>query len=268
MKSKILLIIFTFFFNQILIAENIKISAKNITIDKNKKTSIFENEVSVLTAEGDVIKSDLAEYNKDNGILILKNNISLNDKYNNILTTNYIEYREKQKIFSTKGPTKIITSEKYILEGKDLSVNKKENLIFSENETYIVDQENNKIFLSNFKYNTIQNFFKSIGNIKVEDKNNNLYKFSQVYIDTKKKEIIGTDIKAYLNQDEFKIKEDNNPRVFANSMSLNKEKRSFEKNIFTLCGYRENDKCPPWSIQSTKMLHNNKKKQYIMIMLY
>ena len=102
MKSKILLIIFTFFFNQILIAENIKISAKNITIDKNKKTSIFENEVSVLTAEGDVIKSDFAEYNKDNGILILKNNISLNDKYNNILTTNYIEYREKQKFFQLK----------------------------------------------------------------------------------------------------------------------------------------------------------------------
>ena len=260
MKSKILMIIFTFFFNQILIAENIKISAKNITIDKNKKTSIFENEVSVLTAEGDVVKSDFAEYNKDSGILILKNNISLNDKYNNILTTNYVEYREKQKIFLTKGPTKIITSEKYILESKDLIVNKKENLIFSEDETYIIDQEKNEIFLSNFKYNTIRNFFKSIGNIKVEDKNNNLYKFSQVYIDTKKKEIIGTDIKAYLNQDEFKIKEDNNPRVFANSMSFNKEKRSFEKNIFTLCGYRENDKCPPWSIQATKMLHDNQKK--------
>ena len=43
-------------------------------------------------------------------------------------------------------------------------------------------------------------------------------------------------------------------------MSFNKEKRSFEKNIFTLCGYRENDKCPPWSIQSTKMLHNSEKK--------
>ena len=254
------MIIFTFFFNQILIAENIKISAKNITIDKNKKTSIFENEVSVLTAEGDVVKSDFAEYNKDSGILILKNNISLNDKYNNILTTNYVEYREKQKIFLTKGPTKIITSEKYILESKDLIVNKKENLIFSEDETYIIDQEKNKIFLSNFKYNTIRNFFKSIGNIKVEDKNNNLYKFSQVYIDTKKKEIIGTDIKAYLNQDEFKIKKENNPRVFANSMIFREEKRSFEKNIFTLCGYRENDKCPPWSIQSTKMLHNSEKK--------
>ncbi|MDC2987083.1 hypothetical protein OAY20_03185 [Candidatus Pelagibacter bacterium] len=260
MKSKILLIIFTFFFNQILVADNIKISAKNITIDKNKKTSIFENEVSVLTTEGDLIKSDFAEYNKDDGILILKNNISLTDKYNNTLTTNYIEYLEKQKIYLTKGPTRIITSEKYIVETRDLSLNKKENLIFSKNDTNIVDQENNKIFLSNFKYNTKQNFFKSIGNIKIEDKNDNLYKFSQVYIDTKKKEIVGTDIKAFLNQDEFKIKEENNPRVFANSMSLKKDIRSFEKNIFTLCGYRENDKCPPWSIQSTKMLHNKEKK--------
>ena len=203
----------------------------------------FWNEVSVLTSEGDVIKSDFAEYNKDNGILILKNNISLTDKYNNILTTNHIEYREKQKIFSTKGPTKIITSEKYFLEGRDLTANKKENLIFSENETYIVDKENNKIFLSNFKYNTIQNFFKSIGNIKVEDKNNNLYKFSQVYIDTKKGDCRNC-IKAYLNQDEFKIKEENNPRVFANSVSLTKEKEvwkntalcSYEKKINVLLG--------------------------------
>ena len=148
-----------------------------------------------------------------------------------------------------------------------MSVNKKENLIFSENETYIVDQENNKIFLSNFKYNTIQNFFKSIGNIKVEDKNNNLYKFSQVYIDTKKKEIIGTDIKAYLNQDEFKIKEENNPRVFANSMSLKKKKEVLkkifllfvviEKMINVLLGLFSQQKC------FTTM----KKKQYTTIML-
>ena len=27
-----------------------------------------------------------------------------------------------------------------------------------------------------------------------------------------------------------------------------------------MCDYREKDKCPPWSIQSTKMLHDNKKK--------
>ena len=41
---------------------------------------------------------------------------------------------------------------------------------------------------------------------------------------------------------------------------MSNETTSFGKSNFTLCDYRENDKCPPWSIQSTKMLHDNKKK--------
>ena len=69
MRNKILLIFIIFFFNQILFAENLQISAKNITIDNNKKTTIFNNEVSVLTSDNDVIKSDFAEYNKDSVVI-------------------------------------------------------------------------------------------------------------------------------------------------------------------------------------------------------
>ena len=43
-------------------------------------------------------------------------------------------------------------------------------------------------------------------------------------------------------------------------MEIENEKRRFKKSIFTICNYRENDKCPPWTIQSSKMLHDNKKK--------
>ena len=46
-----------------------------------------------------------------------------------------------------------------------------------------------------------------------------LMKFSQIYIDTLKKEILGTDIKAYLNQDIFKINK-NKPRIFANTLKI------------------------------------------------
>ena len=260
MRSRILIITLIFFFNQVLLAENIKISAKNILLDKNSNTTIFENEVSVLTSEGDNIISDFAEYDKDLGILILKKNITLTDKYNNVLKTNFAEYKEKDKNIYTKGPTKIVTSEKYVLEGEDLFLNKKENLIYSNSKAVITDFDKNKISLNNFKYNTKLYFFKSIGDIKIEDKNDNTYNFSQIYIDTKKKEIVGADVRAYLNQEDFKIKKNNNPRVFANSVNFQKEKKTFEKNIFTLCGYRENDKCPPWSIQSSKMLHDNEKK--------
>ena len=93
MRNKILLVILVFFFNEISFAENIKISAKNVILDKNKQSTIFENEVLVLTNEGDNIKSDYAEYNKNLGILTLKGNVNLIDKDNNVLTANFIEYK-------------------------------------------------------------------------------------------------------------------------------------------------------------------------------
>ena len=43
-------------------------------------------------------------------------------------------------------------------------------------------------------------------------------------------------------------------------MKMNKDKNSFGKSIFTLCDYRKNDKCPPWTIQAREMLHDNNKK--------
>ena len=98
------------------------------------------------------------------------------------------------------------------MESEDLFLNKNENLILSNFKTKIMDNDNNLIFLDNFKYNTKSNFFKSIGEIEVNDKNNNTYKFSQIFIDTKKKEIVGTDIRYYLNQQGFKINTKNNPR--------------------------------------------------------
>ena len=59
---------------------------------------------------------------------------------------------------------------------------------------------------------------------------------------------------------EVKIDERNKPRIFANAFKMKDEESSFSKSIFTLCDYRENDKCPPWSIQASEMLHDRKKK--------
>ena len=97
--------------------------------------------------------------------------------------------------------------------------------------------------MENFEYLTQSNIFKSIGYIKIEDIKNNSYEFSQLYIDTKKREVIGTDIKAFLNNEQFKINEENKPRVFANAIEIKKNQNLFKKSIFTLCNYRKNDKC-------------------------
>ena len=98
--------------------------------------------------------------------------------------------------------------------------------------------------MDNFEYLIKNNIFKSIGFIEIEDNEKNKSEFSQIYIDTKKKEILGTDIKAFVNQEDFKINKKNKPRIFANTMRVNKEKNIFNKSIFTLCDYRKNNKCP------------------------
>ena len=260
MKNKILFIFFLFLYNSNVFAESIFIESKNISIDKNKETSIFKNEVNVKTKDGYIITSDFAEYNKATGILILKRKITGTDKENNIINAEFAQYNENTKILITTGATKITTSENYIIEGSDITLNNTKKQIFSDRKTVIIDQDKNKIFLDNFDYQIGINIFKSIGNIEVIDNKKNKYEFSQIYIDTKKKEILGTDIKSFLNDQSFKIDQRNKPRVFANTLKINKQNTEFNKSIFTLCDYREKDKCPPWSIQASKMLHDSEKK--------
>ena len=262
MKNKfyILIVFFLFFFKNSLLADNLSIEARDISINKNNETSIFEKDVLVRTENNSTIKAQFAEYNKKLQFLILKENVKAIDENNNIIQTEYAEYDEKKKLFKSKGKTKIITSENYIIEGENIFLDDKKGIIKSSDKTIITDTDNNKIYLENFEYQTSSNIFKSIGLVNIIDKMENSYEFSQLYIDTKKKEMLGTDIKAFLNQEDFKINKKNKPRIFANTLKLNKDFSSFSKSIFTLCDYRKNDKCPPWTIQSSKMLHDNKKK--------
>ena len=258
MKSKFLLIIFIFFFSKVF-AENIFITAKNISLDKNKNISTFTNEVIVKT-QNKTFKGDFAQYDRDLGFLILKNNISVIDEKNNIVLADHAEYNEKDEVLKTFGTTIIETVDNYVFRGEDLLFDNKNKIIKSEKDSVLEDQDGNQITLKNFQYSTEKSFFKSIGFIEIEDNKKNKYEFSQIYIDTKKKEILGTDSKKYFNNEEFKINPKNNPRIFSNTVNIKKEETRFDKTVFTLCKYRENDKCPPWTIQSNKMLHDNIKK--------
>jgi LPS-assembly protein len=260
MKSKIFFIFSLFFFKTVVFAENLNISAEKITLDKVKNISVFENNVTIVTEDGYKINSDYTEYDKEKGYLLLKKNISAIDNENNIIQTNFAEFFKNKNILKTKGPTKIITTNKYEIELEELLLDNNKNYIESNKKATIKDQEGNKIFLENFKYQKTSNIFKSIGAIKIIDKNDNTYQFSQIYIDTKKNEILGTDIKTYINQYNFKENKDNKPRVFANSIEIKKNKTIFDKSVFTTCDYRENNKCPPWTIKASKMTHDNKKK--------
>ncbi len=260
MKNKIIIILIFLFFSSYLKAENLLIQSKKISLEKKSEISIFEDDVVITTSENNIIKSDYAKYNKKDGIIILKKNIRAIDNKNNEIRSDHAIYNENFKTLESVGLTEIITAENYVIKGRDITFDNLNKTIHSEKKTIITDTDKNKIFLNNFKYLINKSIFKSIGDIKVEDNFENIYNFSQIYIDTKKKELLGTDIKTFINKDDFKIDKRNKPRIFANTVKMNNETTSFGKSNFTLCDYRENDKCPPWSIQSTKMLHDNKKK--------
>ncbi len=259
MKNNFFIIFYLLFYSTNLFADSLSIQAKNISIDKNMETTIFKDEVTV-KSDKKLIKSDYVKYNKKLGYLLIKDNILATDDKDNSIQASNAEYFQESKILKTSGKTKIITSDKYVLEGSNITIDNKNDLIKSKENSILTDLDGNKIFLENFEYQTSENIFKSIGSVKINDNKKNSLEFSQIYIDTKKNEIIGSDIKAFLNDENFKISEKNKPRVFANNFNSNKKKSTFIKSVFTLCDYRENDKCPPWTIQSSKMLHDRKKK--------
>lgn len=253
-------------------AENVSIKAENISIDKKNETTIFKDNVIIEDEIGNIIRSSYAEYDQKNNIIFLKDNITVNDIDNNILKTEQATYNEILKIFKTNGKTTFDSPKGYSLKGSDISLNNKKKTIFSNNPTILTDLDGNTLNLENFEYVYSKKIFKSLGKIKVKDKNDNTYFFSQIIIDTKNYEMIGTDVKAFLNNEQFKFNKENKPRIFANTAQLKESGTSFQKTAFTFCNYRDENKCPPWEFIAREMNHDTEKKtiyyENVMIKVY
>jgi len=230
MKNSLLYFLFFFIFSLTLGAQELEINSSTIKDDSINKVTIFQG------------------------------NVNLNDEKGNKLFSEYTKYNRFEEIIETKGDTKIITSGGYEVSSSNVIFDNKKNLIYSNNKTNIVDKDGNNISVEMFNYSILTNIFFSKGNIKITDKNSNNYNFSEIYIDENKKKILGSDIKAFLNQPGISSNEDNDPRFFANTMSLSENTNTFEKGIFTYCKNRGDDKCPPWSLQSKKIKHDLAKK--------
>ena len=232
MKNNILYfsILFSFFFKLSVVAQELEINSTKIQHDNVNKITIFEGNVNSVDDKGNKLFSEYSKYNK------------------------------VKEIIETRGKTKIITSGGYEVLSSNVVYDNKKGLIYSNNKTKIIDKDGNNISVQMFNYSVLSNIFFSKGDIKIEDVNKNNYNFSEIYIDEKKKQIIGSDIKAFLNQSDILINEDNEPRFFANTVQLNEKINTFEKGIFTYCKKKENEKCPPWVLQSKKIKHDLAKK--------
>jgi len=260
MKNNILNILIFLLFSTFSSADELDIKAKKINIDKKTKITIFENEVVVKDQFNNSFNADYVLYNRESNFLELKGNILSKDTSGNIFKTSKATYDNNKKIFKSFGTSSFETLQGYKIETSDIIIDNKNTFIGSNKETFVTDIDGNEIYLENFEYFKKKNIFKSIGSIKIIDKFNNSYNFTQIYIDEKKKEIIGSDAKLYINDENFKINENNKPRVFANTINVKNDKSIFTKSNFTMCNYRKNDKCPPWELKAGKMTHDKLKK--------
>ncbi len=223
-------LVFLFSVKTFLLADELEINSSKIKFDKKTKITILEGNVSAIDSKNNKIFSDLAKYNKNT------------------------------KSVETFGNTKIITSEGYELTGENVYFDNIKKVISSNKNTKIMDKDGNEIFVEMFKYLVEKNMFFSKGNIKIKDINNNEYNFSEIYIDEKKNKIVGSDAKIFLNQEDIKISKDNEPRFFANAVTLTNKKNEINKGVFTYCKNRGEDNCPPWILQSKKIEHDVAKK--------
>jgi len=206
------------------------------------------------------INSSNVKYNDKDKITVFTGNVNARDEKNNKLFSEYAKYSKLDQIIETEGKTRIITSGGYEILSTNVIFNNEKKLIRSDYKTIITDKDGNKIYVDMFDYSTTNSIFFSKGKIKIIGINKNIYNFSEIYIDENKKKIIGTDIKAFLNQESFTVNSSNEPRFFANTVALSENINTFEKGIFTYCKNREGDKCPPWALQSKKIKHDLAKK--------
>ena len=261
MKNKLLYLIALYMLISFeLLAENLNIKSKNITIDKKNSITIFKDEVYIEDEKKNIIESGYAEYDKKTSLIKLKNNISASDAQGNKFKTNQALYNERLKLFESFGETTITTSGGSVVKTENVVFDNLKGIIFSNKETIVTDFQNNEIMMENFEYQINSNIFKSIGKIKITDKLKNSYEFSQIYLNEKTKEIVGSDAKLYLNQDDFKQNKENKPRIFSNTINISNDKSKFIKSTFTMCDYRKDDKCPPWELSASEMTHDKKSK--------
>ena len=74
-------------------------------------------------------------------------------------------------------------------------------------------------------------------------------------IDLNKKKIASKDIELYFNENGQLGK---NARLKGSSLISENNKTIINNGIFTTC--KQNEKCPPWSLKSKKIIHDKNKK--------
>ena len=262
-KNKTILIIFIFFnlffFNLNVSADEFNISAKEIIIDQSKDIITGVGDVEITDSEGRIIKGNKTVYEKKKELITVEGSAIIYDINNNILKSNRITYNKKEELIITYENSELIINEGYELTSNKILYDTSKKIISSDQDSIFSDMDGNIVEVNMFQYQSEKNLFSSIGKIKIIDINKNKYFFKELHVDTKKKEMIGSEASVILDNENFGVEKENDPRFVSNVVSVSKNKSIFSKGAFTICKKRK-DKCPPWLLQAKKITHDKTKK--------
>ena len=252
-------LLFLFNNNFYLNAEEFDIAAERIVIDKEKNILTGAGSVVAKDKDGRTVKADKITYKKNSEILIAEGSVEVLDLEKNILKTDKANYDKINEIITTYQNSKLILKEGYTVSTNKIVYDGLKKIIKSNQNSILIDSDGNRARVNMFEHNIKKNIFSSIGEIEVLDINKNKYFFKELYVDTLKKEMIGSDASAIFDQENFGLSKENDPRFAANQISITENKTNLLKGIFTVC-HQEKDKCPPWSIKAKKISHDKIKK--------
>ena len=251
------LIFFAFNFN--LNAEEFNITAKEVLIDKENEILVGEGSVIAEDSEGKVMSADKITYEKSREFLLAEEEVKVIDTKGNILTADKATYDKINEIIITYDNTELILKEGYKLITKNITYDRKNKTFSSNNNSIIIDNDGNKIETSMFQYHIESNLFSSVGKIKIIDVKKNKYFLKEIHVDTKKKEMVGSDVSVILDQENFGVSKESDPRFAANDVFVSEYKTDLSNGVFTVCKKR-NGKCPPRTLKAKKITHDKVKK--------
>ncbi len=240
-------------------AEEFNITAKEVLVDKENEILIGIGSVIAVDSEGKVIKADKITYEKLREFLLAEGRVKITDIEGNILTTDRATYDKISELITTYDNTELVLKEGYKLVTKKVSYDTKKKILSSNSNSIFIDNDGNKIETDMFQYHVADNLFSSVGKIKIIDIKKNKYFLKELYVDTKKKEMIGSDVSVILDQKNFGVSEESDPRFVANEIFMTKDKTDLSKGVFTVCKKRDG-KCPPWTLKAKKISHDKVKK--------
>ena len=255
--TKFFLIIFFFniHFNHINASEDFIFESKSLEILDSTKTIVAKDGVKISSNDGMSISAFSSNYNKKSRILSLEKNILIKDEPNELsINSEKIIYNKDKEIIFSEDETEIFIDELYEVNGEDISLDRNLLRLYSEKKAILKDKNDNILKLEGFDYSIKSKQVKTNQLIFLDNKGNK-YVSKNSMIDLNNQEIASKDIELYFNGNGQLGK---NARLKGSSLIYTNNKTIIDNGIFTTC--EKNKKCPPWSLKSKKVIHDNKKR--------